>query len=349
MTSIKILAFPAFKNKNSNPYNYLLYSGIETHDVEVREFSFISCLRLNYDVIHIHWPELYLNSHYFLKALINSSVLLLCLGFAKICGKKIIWTVHNLQPHQIRYRRLNRIFWSLYLHLVDGIISLSRCNEELFFKQFQWLKKLPSIAIHHGLYKGFYSDSISQAQARQQLSIGPEQQVCLFIGQIKTYKNIDRLIELFNNTAQLMNKVLIIAGKFESDSYFNKIRAQAQGNPNIIIHNSYIPGDELQLYFRAADLCILPFKNIFNSGSVLLSISFDTPVLVPDSSNFNEYAEMLDEGLIYTFKGQLSSDDILHCYEVITPEASPVSVPEIMSWDNLQGKMTGFYKHIINE
>lgn len=349
MNSIKILAFPAFKNKNSNPYNYLLYSGIEAHNVEVREFGLISCLGLDYDVIHIHWPELYLNSHYLLKAFANSVVFLLCLCFAKVFGKKIIWTVHNLQPHQIRYSRLNRIFWAVYLRLIDGVISLSHCNEEQFFNKFQWLKNLPSIAIHHGLYKGFYSDSVTKAQARQQLSIEPHQQVSLFIGQIKPYKNIERLIELFNNTAQLSNQVLLIAGKFESDDYFNEISAKTKKNSNIIIYNRYIPEDDLQVYFRASDLCILPFNNIFNSGSVLLSVSFDTPVLVPDNSNFNEYAAILDERLIYTFKGQLSPDAILNCHQAKTAELCSSPVPEKISWQNLQAKMAGFYKHIINE
>lgn len=349
MTSIKILAFPAFKNKNSNPYNYLMYSGIEAHDVKVSEFSFISCLGLDYDVIHIHWPELYLNSHYFVKALLNSALFLLCLSMAKILGKKIIWTVHNLKPHEIRYRRLNRVFWLLYIRLIDGIISLSHCNEDQFFHRFSWLQNLPSIAIHHGLYKGFYADTVTKAQARQKLMIEANQRVNLFIGQVKPYKNIERLIEIFNSTPQLSENVLIIAGKFENDDYFQQIKAKTQGNNNILIHNRYIPEDDLQVYFRASDLCILPFNNIFNSGSVLLSVSFDTPVLVPDSDNFNEYAAMLNNDLIHTFEEQLRADDILTCYKTQRSELSAVAVPDIMTWRNLQAKMAGFYKQIIGE
>ncbi len=346
MTLIKILAFPAFKNKNSNPYNYLLYSGIEALDIDVKEFSFLACLRLKYDVIHVHWPELYLNSHYALKAFCYSVLFLFSLCIAKLCGKKIIWTVHNLKPHHIKYPLLNRYFWLIYLRLVDGFISLSHANEQLFLDEFKELQCLPRVAIHHGLYSGFYDDSVTKMQARQKLGIPQEQNVNLFMGQIKGYKNIDTLIELFSSSPQLQNHILIIAGKFESQSYYQEVAAKTASTSNIIIHNKFIPNNELQFYFRAADLCILPFNNIFNSGSVLLSVSFNTPVLVPESPNFAEYAMLLQKGLIRTYRDQLTPELIL---SVTATNKELGKDCETISWGYLQEKMARFYNSIVNK
>ncbi|MCW8994546.1 MAG: hypothetical protein OQK77_01900, partial [Psychromonas sp.] len=151
----------------------------------------------------------------------------------------------------------------------------------------------------------------------------------------------------FNNSPLLKDKTLIIAGKFENESYFRELNEKALANKNIIIHNKFIADNELQNYFRASDMCILPFLDIFNSGSVLLSASFDTPVLVPDNPNFNEYALLLNRGLIQTYTGQLRSDDILNSVEdKYTEHAS--SVNQNILWGELQRKMAAFYNKVLN-
>jgi beta-1,4-mannosyltransferase len=350
---IRVLAFPAYKNKNSNPYNYLLYTGIEAFNVDVKEFSFMSCLLLRYDVIHIHWPETYLNSNYRIKNIFYSMALLFALFTAKVFSKKIIWTAHNLKPHHIKYKLLNTVFWKCYLRLVSGVVSLSKSNEKNFFNKFKALNTLPSVHIHHGLYKGFYPDHISQEQARSRLSLDNHSNVSLFIGQVKRYKNVEVLINLFNHSSHLKHSILIIAGKFESEIYFQEINAMAQPNKNIIIHNKFIPDTELQYYFRAADLCIFPFKDIFNSGSVLLSVSFDTPVLVPHSPNFEEYSLLLNNGLISTYTDQIRPEDI---HTVLNDTSSQRNLYrdknldcEAISWPILQSKLAEFYKQVINK
>lgn len=348
MALIRVLAFPAFKNRNSNPYNYLLYTGIKDLDVDVIEFSFISCLSLRFDLIHVHWPEIYLNSNYLIKSILYSIMLLFSLSIAKLFGKKIIWTVHNIKPHHIKYKWLNKCFWMIYIKLVNGIISLSKSNEKILLEKIKTLQHLPRVCLYHGLYKGFYDDSVIREHARHRLSLADDSEIYLFIGQVKRYKNVDLLIELFNNSQSLKDKILIIAGKFENDNYFRELSNKSLANRNIIIHNKFIDENELQNYFRASDMCILPFFDIFNSGSVLLSVSFDTPVLVPDNPNFNEYASLLNKGLIHTYTGQLKSIDILNSTTDKDIEYTSF-VNQGLLWNELQIQMAAFYNKVIND
>jgi glycosyltransferase involved in cell wall biosynthesis len=343
---VKVLAFPAFKNKSSNPYNYLLYSGIENEGVEVHEFSFKRCLSLNYDLIHIHWPELYLNSNYMIKAFIYSFMLVFCLYFSKIFGKKIVWTIHNLKPHNVKYKGLNKLFWPCYLRLVDGVISLSKANEKLFFDKFTFKQKINNVVIYHGLYDNYYENNVTHSDARKHFSIEAYKKVALFIGQIKTYKNVEVLVKLFNEK-QLSNEVLVIAGKFETQDYFNKVKFEAKNNPNIIIHNKFIPDTDLQYYFNAADLCILPFKDIFNSGSVLLSASFNTPVIVPYSDNFVEYAKFIGENFITTYNGSIKGETIVDRL-VDLKKIERISVDKL-AWGVLQKKLGQFYNSVLKD
>lgn len=340
---MKVLAFPAFKNKKSNPYNYLLYKGIKGADIS--EFSFSEALKLNYDVIHIHWPEWYLNSNFLVKAFFYSSALIFVLSFSKLFGKKIIWTVHNLKPHKVKYKVLNRLFWKLYTPLVDGIVSLSNTNEIVATEHFSLPKKIKKTVVYHGLYSKIYENESSKYEARNRLGICKDKRVFLFLGQIKKYKNLTELITIFNESDKLKDDVLLIAGKFESESYYQEILTHKGSNENINIYNKFIDDSDLQYFFNASDLSILPFKEIFNSGSALLSITFNTPVILPESENFLEYAGLFRNRVIYTYRNKLTADFITNA----TSNTNKYEVneePKELDWSNSQTKLVKFYCEI---
>jgi len=340
---IKVLAFPAFKNKDSNPYNYLLYSGINKYNVLVKEFSFSKCIMLDYDLIHIHWPELYLSSNYLMKAIVYSFLLLFSLSFAKLFGKKIVWTVHNIKPHKIKYKILNKIYWLLFTPMVDAIISLSKANE-IIANKLSFKETIKKKVIYHGLYNSIYENSISKYESKKIFSIPGDKKVCLFIGQIKPYKNIELLIELFNIEPILKNYFLIIAGRFESTKYYDEVISHVKSK-NIIIHNKFIPNIELQNYFNASNVCILPFNDIFNSGSALLPASFNTSVIIPFSENFYEYQALLGKDKMFIYNNKLTAEIIsAHlCEEKNIPK--PIST--VLSWPQIQNNLSEFYKEIL--
>ena len=288
---------PAFKNKEPNPYNFLLYSSVQKNDVDVREFSFAALFGLRFDILHIHWPEFYLNSHYFLKALIYSFGLLLGIVWSKAWGKKLVWTVHNLHPHKIQYPKLNFLFWKLFLPQVDGVISLSEANQKLLLQTYPQLATKQHAVAYHGLYTGYYPDTISREEAQTKLNVPKDKKVFLFLGLVKPYKNVEVLIEIFKQH-DFSDSVLIIAGKAESTEYGQKINALIGQSSNIFFFQGFVDNNDLQTYFAAADFSVIPFAAIFNSGSALLSVSFNTPVILPYSDNFKEYSKLLNNMLV---------------------------------------------------
>lgn len=345
---MKVLAFPAFKNKKSNPYNYLLYSGIE--GVDVSEFSFSKALKLDYDLIHIHWPEWYLNSNYYVKALFYSVMLLFCLGSAKLAGRKIVWTVHNLKPHDIKYKWLNDTYWKLFIKLVDGTISLSSANQQIVEKNFSFKKSLKKGVVYHGLYTGIYENNISKEDAKKLFGIDSNTKTCLFLGQVKKYKNVDELVRVFNSSSALSSYVLLIAGKFESEEHYQEVMSARNENKNILIFNRFIPDDEMQNFFNASDLSILPFKRIFNSGSALLSVTFNTPVLLPESNNFLEYKGLIENNIMQTFKGKLTPEVITNAFNQIPSDPfckGNYYCNYKLSWVESQKRLSLFYKNVM--
>ncbi len=347
---MKVLAFPAFKNKKSNPYNYLLYKDFK--GAEIFEFSFGKALRFNYDIIHIHWPEWYLNSNYFLKAASYSFLLIVILLVAKCFGIKVVWTIHNLKPHEIKYRFLNKIFWRVYPKLVDGIISLSDANEKIAVKFHSIKDNVSRATIYHGLYTEIYNNNIKSNEAKELLNINKKDRVCLFLGQVKKYKNVDELVKVFTSGGGLNKYTLIIAGKFESEEYYKETLELIGDNENILLYNKFISDDDLQVFFNAADLSVLPFKDIFNSGSALLSLTFNTSVLLPESENFLEYGRLIKNTKIYTYKESLTQASILEAIEGNSNDSNFINDNinnEELKWSELQKKLLNYYKIVWNK
>ncbi|WP_284378932.1 glycosyltransferase [Litoribrevibacter albus] len=340
---MKVLAFPAYKNEKSNPYNALLYRAVVDKDLDVIEFSLKKLFLFRYNVVHIHWPEFYLNSNYYLKALVCSSLLLLGLFIAKLFNKKVVWTVHNLVPHHIKYKKTNSIFWLLFLKLIDGVVSLSKSNEKILFSAYPELKGVESSVVYHGLYDGCYPSGILKNDALKKLGLKEGDRVVLFLGQVKKYKNVEALISVFNSNCTLKNDYLVIAGKFESQAYFEEIKAQAKSE-NILIFDGFVDTQDMQVYFSAADVSVLPFNNIFNSGSALLSVTFKTPVLIPYTENFEEYSRIIN-GMIYTYSGNISNELIA---DVLDGNRNSDSLNlDSLSWSNIAKSLKSFYSKIV--
>jgi glycosyltransferase involved in cell wall biosynthesis len=340
---IKVLASPAFYNKKSNPYNYLIYSEMDLKNIFIDEFSFKKCLKLDYDLIHIHWPEIYLNSHYLTKAFFNTFMMLLCIKWAKFKGKKLVWTVHNVEPHEIKYFLLNRIMWKIFTPMVDAIISLSKANEKIINSKVNFLSSTKRKVIYHGLYSDVYSNEVSRSDARAKIGIAANCSVCLFFGQVKKYKNIEKLIDIYFESKE--NELLLIVGKFESVEYYNDIIKKTEGNKNIIVKNNFVEENDIQYFFNSSDVCVIPFQQIFNSGSVLLSVSFGVPVIVPDSENFTEYKNLFENGMINTYSDDLTQEDIAKVANKTDFKIRWKN--EQVEWSTIRDKHAEIYKELL--
>ncbi|MGH1439818.1 MAG: glycosyltransferase [Cellvibrionaceae bacterium] len=343
---MKILAFPAFRNRDSNPYNYLLNSAMESIGVKVGEFTPLQALVGDYDLIHVHWPEWYLNNPSWLKAFINNAVFLLALTAAKIRGKKIAWTIHNLRPHAIKHPILNRLFWFRFKKLVDVTLSLSEANKARFLEVHGEFLDSHNGVSYHGLYNDVYVNKTTKELSSEKLGVDNESDICLFLGQLKPYKNIEMLIDLFVSQTSLQDKLLLIAGKFDSPQYKQKIISQIGSASNIKLFEGFVHNDDLQYFFSVSKLTVLPFKNIFNSGSALLSASFGTAVLVPENENFKEYGSLLP-GLIHTYTGELNADIILDAFKANTGFENE-KINSLLDWSSIAEATKSTYQAALN-
>lgn len=348
-----ILAWPAYATREGNPYNYILYSNIEKKGYKVHEFMFTprcvlrALLFQNYKILHIHWPSSILSYSNHFKASLRLILFRLFINTIKLFNKKVIWTVHNLEAHESKNAALQKKMYSFLYKKADGFISLNRDGLKIIKEKAASAGRQKFCYIPHPHYRGYYPNETSMEAARKQLSVPAGKFVILFIGQIRTYKNVTGLIRAFKEL-DLENKYLLIAGGVHPEVR-DQLFKEAEGLDEFQLNEKFLPDSELQVYLNASDLVVTPYSNIFNSGSVFLNLSFNKPTLAPALGIFPELREVAGPQYIKLFSGKLDSGQLLKSVVEVEAESDIVMQPDLSSFDpdHVASETIAFYEQFL--
>ena len=340
---LRILATP--RSTEGNPYCDLLYNKIEKRGGDVEEYRARRILMNDYDVWHIHWPEIFFNKSSFANSAVHLAGLVVLLLWARLNRIRIIWTIHNLQTHETEHPVLERLAWSLFSFLVHGTISLSEQARQLAFEKWQWLRRKPATVIPHGHYREVYPKTITQAQARKELGLEPDHQVALYFGRIREYKRVPDLIQSFEKiTAEDLR--LLVVGNPESRDLRHRVREAASGDQRIQAVLNFIPNNQVQKYFRASDVVLFPQEEFLNSGSVILALTFDKPVLAAQKGSIVELKQSVGNEWLKTFKNTLEKKDIETTMRWVRQERQCKCPIEHLNWNLISKNTIKYFKSV---
>lgn len=345
---MRISAWPGLEIGQENPYTRLLYSAVKTPAVQVEDFSPWKALWRRYDILHLHWPEYYIAHRKALKAVVGTLGLLTCLGWLRLRGTKVIWTVHNLGSHAHRRPRLERMFWQLFTRQVDGFLALTPAGMDSAREHYPGLRTLPGFVVPHGVYHDAYPNQVARSEARRRFGLLPQQPVVLLLGNIVRYKNVPALISAFRRLSDPEAR-LLIAGRYNSPEDDAEVRQAAADDPRVQVYPGYVAGEDLQWYFNAADLIVLPFRQILNSGSAILALSFDKPVLVPALGAMPELQAAFGPERVRTYQGELTPEELQAAvaWARDSQRATPRSSPALL-WDEIAQQTVRAYRAILD-
>ena len=344
---MRILASPAFSNERVNPYNAQLYRKVEASGHSVYEYSHKRVLMEKFDIVHVHWPDGYIDQRNWLKAIQRALLLTLMLVISKAKGARLVWTAHNLQPHDAFHPKFSQFYLRQFLKLCNGLIFLTEEGKNSFLEHYPSEQDIPCAVIPHGHYRDSYPEPISQEKAKEKLGLITQKKILLFMGMIKPYKNCDALIKEFS-AANLQDYILVVAGKPETPKYKEQLELLAKDQENIHLRLEFIPDDQLHIYMSAADTVILPYKSILNSGALLLALSFNKPVIAPHIGAFIELQNELGLQWVYSYTNELNASDLGFMLQQLNQLTRPVSCPlDNYDWRNLAELTVNFYEEIL--
>ncbi len=195
-----------------------------------------------------------------------------------LLGKsKKLFICHNVFPHE-RFP-MDRMLSKAVLRQGDYFITQSGTDTQ-DLKSI--VPKCSYIQAVHPTYNAFRFVGMDKEEGRRQLGVSEDEKVLLFFGFIREYKGLKHLLRALPLLREKTDNVkLLVVGDFGSDKeeYMELIK-ELSIDEMLEIHDGYIPDREVEKYFAASDLVVLPYESATQSGIVQIAYGFEKPVVV---------------------------------------------------------------------
>ena len=236
-------------------------------------------------ILHILW-------NYKLE-LFDRTILML---YYKASGKKIVFTAHNVNQarRDSKDSWLNHTTLKIQYWFCDHIFVHTQKMKQELCKDFDVAEEAVTV-IRYPINNAFADTELTPVGAKRRLGLKEDEKAILFLGRIVPYKGIETLLDAFRLLlADKQAKYrLIVAGepKKGSEQYLKGIQGFVNRNfdsGQLILRMQFIPDDQMEWYLKGADVLVLPYKEIFQSGVLFLAYTFGLPVVATDVGSFRE-------------------------------------------------------------
>jgi glycosyltransferase involved in cell wall biosynthesis len=214
--------------------------------------------------------------------------------YYRFLGKRIVYTVHNVNADRrdCKDTRLNRLTLRIQYRLTHHIFVHTEKMKQELIEGFG-VQGARVTVIPFGINNAVPNTSLTPSEAKLRLGLREDERAILFFGRITPYKGLEYLIAAFRQVLAMDgNYRLIIAGRPDRcEEYWKAIREGILDDVQrgqVLLKADFIPDDETEVYFKAADAVILPYRNIYQSGVLFLGQSFGLPTLAADVGSLKD-------------------------------------------------------------
>lgn len=304
-----------------------------------------ACLRRRCQVMHVQWlldPE---QDYHLLRLL-------------KLLGCRIVYTAHNLLPHESDSPRDRAAFQRIY-RLADRIIVHAERNREEVIDEFD-LDGGRIAVVPHGAYDLFFrGGTLDRQEARNALGLPPDRRIILFFGSVRRYKGLEYLVDAFRKVKHKVDGLLLLVvgtvktPNAEDFGYYSNLLAELSTEEDVVCRSGYVPVERVPSYFSASDLVAIPYVKTYQSGILALAYAAGRPVVVTDTGGLAEVVDAGKSGLV------VPPGDVDRLAEAILGITADPAVMETMgrhakyladtkySWNDIAAKTMDVYRAAI--
>lgn len=355
---MKILVYPIsenpylsliYSNPSINPYNATYIKPLTpstTVNLILWYFQVFNFRLRGVRLFHLHWIMFsfpFKNPIVLVLSLMNT---LLSLLWIKALGYKLVWTAHNITPHEIVTIN-DLLVTKILVRITDHIIVHSESTRIDLVKLGANTSIITTIPISH--YINQYKNTTNRNASRKLLRVPIDSFIFVFFGQIREYKGLEYLIREFNKL-KYTDALLLIKGKCPNPKFLEKLTTCVQNMKNIVFDPTLADDDEVQLYMNTADIIVLPFNRVTTSSSAVLALSFYKPIIAPRIGSLTDLPD--DVGYFYN----ISEPDGLYD-AIVSAYRNRSTLPDMgkrgytyikqFTWENAASKTSDIYRTLL--
>ncbi|GAA1982686.1 glycosyl transferase [Microbacterium pumilum] len=298
-------------------------------DLRFLFFSWDAALKADYDVFHVHWPDALLTGSSAPRRWLNRIRFARLLRRLKAHGIPIVRTLHNVHPHEgasaIDRRLLQRL---------DA--------QTAFFVRINRVTELPAGRPGATILHGHYVDRFGAHPRAEMLSSR-----VLNFGLMRRYKGVDRLIDVFEEWNDSAASLRLVGRVVEADLGRTILEA-VDRDPRITAILRFVDDDELVQEVTAAEIVVLPYSEMHNSGTLLVTLSLGRPALVPRSEVNEAIAQEVGPGWVLQYDGSLELEHIQAA--LLAARARSAGAPDLAErdWKRVTDAYSDVFRDVVS-
>ena len=259
---------------------------------------------------------------------------------------KVLCQIDNVEPHE--HHLTDKPFNRYYLSVVDGFVYMS----EQVHGELKAYSNAPALFSPHPLFENF-GERVARNEACVRLGLEPTVDYVLFFGLIRDYKGLDLLLDAWAKLRRrglTAGRRLIVAGEFYTpkERYLRQI-ADNGLQDEVILHDRFIPDEQVKYYFSAADFVVQPYRTATQSGVTQIAYQFCVPMVVTDVGGLSEIVPDGRVGYVCEPTVQGVADAVARMYDGDTIERFCLNCIEErkrFSWEEMCTRIAELYEMV---
>jgi glycosyltransferase involved in cell wall biosynthesis len=299
----RLIIFPYWKQ---NPYPNLMALASAASGFRVSGSTQLESLLADLatcdgtEVLHFQWTSPVVQRALSVEdARARLGLLATALSAFKSKGGRLVWTIHNALAHETLFLEEELELMRVLADEADAVhimnpstVSALPGNVEVAPEKI--------VIIPHPSYLGIYPKAMDKELARIQLGVPPGKRVVAFIGQIRAYKGVTTLLNALDaiKDPNAERYHLLLAGRVRGDE-LEAIEAALPRRISTTYLPEFVDDRDLTVWYSAADVAVLPYTKILNSGSLHLAATYGCPVVMPGEQHLLD--EFSDEPWVHFY------------------------------------------------
>jgi beta-1,4-mannosyltransferase len=281
--------------KSPNPFIPLLIENLGAR-YEVVHFNFRTALFGRYEILHVHWPEILVQSKSGLKRLGKLFLLVSLIWLNRIRRVPHVWTVHNQKPHD-GTTPVEQFGLRLWARSCAKRVYLTRVG-------LQSAADRKGVLIFLGEYNRVREDNLAYIKDAVPGRL-------ITFGLLRRYKSLESLVEAVRLLPGDAGISLLLAGQPIPDEYGALLASASHGDDRISLVPEFQTDAQLVEKITSSEIVVIPYTRVYNSAAALLALALARPLITTDSPTMRELQNEVGPEWVHCLSEELSSSSLI--------------------------------------